>query len=171
MDVLAASTYSVIGERYDNLEPHYDETTRGYAAPVSKTDSSYFLRPPPAQEIKSPTTYRSTCSLHKQAEAELESGQKVTDKYLCMCAKGKGKYYSILHWRVAVLVLSGFTWGWASSLFFILLPEYAKQRGLTSQQISYLLMTSGLSGFVFRTSFVILGKSLKLSITLSLPSY
>lgn len=66
---------------------------------------------------------------------------------------------ALCHWRLVLLLILNLTWGWGSSAFFVLLPTFAKSRGLTPINITHMYIVIGVSGFCGRLSSVIICKS------------
>lgn len=64
----------------------------------------------------------------------------------------------LLHWRAGALVTGNFFWGSAMSMFFVLFPDYAGASGLSSKQVSTILLIAGASGTTTRVACAFLGK-------------
>lgn len=65
---------------------------------------------------------------------------------------------SMLHWRVICLIISNLFWGCSASMYLVLLPDYARQNGITAQQISMILITFGVVSSGWRLFCIFIGK-------------
>ena len=62
------------------------------------------------------------------------------------------------HWRMAILLIGNFTWGWGATALFVLLPDHAKSREITATQLGQLFIIIGALGVIGRVSTAIFCK-------------
>lgn len=68
------------------------------------------------------------------------------------------KFRSVLHWRVAVMIIGNFVFGWSASMYGVLFPDYIRSNGLKRTDAATLLMIYGGVGTASRLGFVALGQ-------------
>lgn len=68
------------------------------------------------------------------------------------------KKSGLLHWRMFVLIGLNFSWGWGSSMVYLVLPHYAKSISLSQSHAAFLFIFIGAGGFAGRIATVILCK-------------
>lgn len=162
MNMLAASRYSILCENYKPVISKDDDNSNIWWC----ADNGDLLAPSDARQEcysahEGSHTREQPTILTSKPQQEMESGlidPEPSTSNRSFSKYTKRKFDPAMQWHVGVLTFGGFAWGWATSLFYVLLPEYAKTCGLSSQQISNLLMVSGVVGFVCRSSCIILGE-------------
>lgn len=133
-----------------NLLPDSSEISSGSDSYHSSSSSQSDSIVTGGKLNKSTRSTRAPTALDKESEATNLS--QSTDKQTIF-----SQIRPLIHWRMIALLSKSFIRGWSGGVYYVLVPYYVQQFGVTVEQTTHLYMVGGICNIGIRMVLVALG--------------